>query len=133
MPNCRRCGKVLEPGDTITVADVGERCYECFNAEMADRCGVALRPSSFQPVELTDADGVPHTFQIRSMLVPTGHELEAVESAAAEGGYRFAVLGDVAGVFCVIARRALQWIGPRHNPIARVERVTRYTRERLGS
>jgi hypothetical protein len=94
MPNCGRCGKVLEPGDTITVVDIGERCYGCFNAEMADRLGVALAPLSLQPVELTDADGVPHTFQIRSMLVPTGHELEAVESTPAEGGYRFAVLGD---------------------------------------
>jgi hypothetical protein len=23
MPNCGHCGKVLEPGDTITVVDVG--------------------------------------------------------------------------------------------------------------
>jgi hypothetical protein len=84
----------LAPADTITVVDVGERCHGCFNAEMADRLGVDLAPSSFQPVELTGADGVPHTFQIRSMLLPTGHELEALESAPAEGGHRFAVLGD---------------------------------------
>lgn len=44
---------------------------------------------------LEDADGAPHTSLIRSILVPTGHELEAVEKTETNRpGYRFAVLGD---------------------------------------
>ena len=46
---------------------------------MADRLGVAFDNPPLQPIVIADADGVPHTFQIRSMLVATGHELEALE------------------------------------------------------
>jgi hypothetical protein len=44
---------------------------------------------------LEGPDDIPHTFLIRSILVPTGHELEAIEKTRDDGpGYRFAVLGD---------------------------------------
>lgn len=96
MPDCGLCGKRNESHDTITVAGVGDRCYGCFNTEMADRLGIDFDDTTLQPIVLSDADGVPHTFEIRSMLVPTGHELEAVESPRPEqGGYRFAVLGTL--------------------------------------
>jgi hypothetical protein len=57
--------------------------------------GLDYDAPQFQPVVLADADGAPHTFFIRSILVPTGHELEAVEKTENDRpGYRFAVLGD---------------------------------------
>lgn len=96
MPTCGRCGKHIESDETVSVADAGDRCYACFNNDMADRLGIDFDGTTLQPIVLADADGVPHTFQIRSMLVPTGHEMEAVESPRpAHGGYRFAVLGDL--------------------------------------
>jgi hypothetical protein len=37
---CGRCGKMLHAYDSISVADTGERCYRCFNKELAERLGV---------------------------------------------------------------------------------------------
>ena len=90
-----RCGATLEPSEAIHVAGEGPRCYPCFNREIAERMGLDYDAPQFQPVVLEDADGAPHTFVIRSILVPTGHELEAVEQTDDDRpGYRFAVLGD---------------------------------------
>jgi hypothetical protein len=92
---CGACGKPVGPFETIEVAGEGPRCYPCFNRETAARMGIDFHEPAFQPIVLADADGIPHTFKIRSMLVPTGHEIEALEfTNGASVGYRFAVLGD---------------------------------------
>ena len=79
----------------ITVSGVGQRCYRCFNEEMSARVGVAFDHTPLDPIVLADHDGVPRTFEIRSMLVATGHAMRAEEVPRRErGGYRFAVLGD---------------------------------------
>jgi hypothetical protein len=92
---CGACGKQLESGETIDVAGQGPRCYSCFNQETADRLGIDFDEPQFQPIVLEDADGRPHTFRFRSMLVPTGHEMEALETIDdPHEGYRFAILGD---------------------------------------
>ena len=46
---------------------------------------------------VTDVDGVRHPFEIRSMLVGTGHAMYAreVRHRDARGGYRFEILGDL--------------------------------------
>ncbi len=93
---CGACGKTLGPFESITVAGVGDRCYACFNRETADRIGVAFDNTSLQPIVIADADGVQHTFRIRSMLVATGHEMEALEIINDQQlGYFFRVLGEV--------------------------------------
>jgi hypothetical protein len=92
---CGACGKPLGSGETIHVAGDGVRCFPCFNRETADRLGIDFDEPSFQPIVLEDADGALHTFKFRSMLVPTGHEIEAFEvTDDGRAGYRFAVLGD---------------------------------------
>lgn len=92
---CGACGKALGSGETIHVAGDGPRCYPCFNRETADRLGIDFDEPQFQPIVREDAEGAPHTFKFRSMLVPTGHEIEAVEITDDErAGYRLAVLGD---------------------------------------
>jgi hypothetical protein len=92
---CGACGTTLGPSETIHVVGEGPRCYPCFNRAIAGRIGIDYDEPQFQPVVLEDADGAPHTFLIRSILVPTGHELEAVEKTETDRpGYRFAVLGD---------------------------------------
>lgn len=92
---CGVCGKAIGSFEVIHVAGEGARCYPCFNRVIADRLDMDFDEPEFQPIVLEDADGTLHTFKIRSMLVPTGHELEALEIVS-EGrvGYRFAVLGD---------------------------------------
>jgi hypothetical protein len=85
----------LGAGDSISVTGVGERCYTCFNEEIAARMGVEFDHTPLEPIELADADGVVHRFQIKSLLVATGREMAAEEVPRPErGGFRFAVLGD---------------------------------------
>ena len=92
---CGACGKALGSFDSISVAGVGDRCHPCFNREMAARLGVDFDHTPLQPIVIADADGVPHTFRIRSMLVATGHEMEALEITNDEQpGYGFRVLGE---------------------------------------
>jgi hypothetical protein len=93
---CGVCGQTLGPFECITVTGVGDRCYPCFNREMADRLGVDFDNTLLQPIVVPDVDGVPHTFQIRSMLVATGHEMEALEiTNDGQLGYCFRVLGEL--------------------------------------
>ena len=92
---CGRCKQRLKPHETISVADVGLRCYRCFNEETSAKMGVDFDNSPLQPVTVPDADGVAHTFEFRSMLVATGHALHAREAVSAgQEGYEFSVLGD---------------------------------------
>ena len=92
---CGACGKALWSFDSISVAGEGDRCHPCFNREMAARLGVDFDHTPLQPIVIADADGVPHTFRIRSMLVATGHEMEALEITNDEQpGYGFRVLGE---------------------------------------
>ena len=92
---CDKCGRALGTGESIMVSGVGERCYDCFNVEMATRMGVDFDHTPVQPIELTDAAGVKHRFEIQSLLVATGREMIAREVPAPDsGGYRFAVLDD---------------------------------------
>jgi hypothetical protein len=93
---CGACGKMLGSFESITVAGVGDRCYPCFNREMADRLSVDFDSTPLQPIVVPDLDGTPHTFQIRSMLVATGHEMEALEiTNDGQLGYCFRVLGEL--------------------------------------
>jgi hypothetical protein len=96
-PLCGLCGKILRPNDSISVAEVGERCYRCFNEELAERLGVDFDNTPIAPIVVTDVDGARHRFEIRSMLVGTGHAMYAreVRHRGARGGYRFEVLGDL--------------------------------------
>lgn len=93
---CGLCGKILRPYDSISVAQVGERCHRCFNEELAQRLGVDFDNTPIAPIVVTDVDDVRHRFEIRSMLVPTGHAMYAREITKrdARGGYRFEILGD---------------------------------------
>jgi hypothetical protein len=93
---CGRCGQALKSHESIFVASVGSRCYRCFNEETAAMMGVDFDNTPLQPVTVSDVDGVEHTFEFRSMLVPTGHALYARERLPEEqDGYEFSVLGNV--------------------------------------
>lgn len=93
---CGRRGRTIRSHETITVGGVGDRCYPCFNDEMSKHLGVDFDNTPLQPIVVADPDGVPRTFEIRSMLVATGHAMLAEEVPRRErGGYRFEVLGDL--------------------------------------
>jgi len=116
---CDRCGHPLQPHESISVLDVGLRCYTCFNEETAARMGVDFDQTQLQPVTVADADGIEHTFEFQSMLVPTGHALYARERLAEEReGYEFSVLGDfeadVWDLFKVLYDRIRRGLAVRH-------------------
>jgi hypothetical protein len=117
---CGLCRKSLRPCDSISVAEVGERCYRCFNEESAERLGIDFDNTPIAPIVVTDVDGVRHRFEIRSMLVGTGHSLSAheVRNREAKGGYRFEILGDpeadAQDLFRVLCKRIRQGLSVRH-------------------
>ena len=114
---CGLCGKILRPYDSISVAGVGERCSRCFNEESADRLGIDFDNTPIAPIVVTDVDGVRHRFEIRSMLVGTGHAMYARE-VRKRGGYRFAILGDfetdARDLFKLLRERIRQGLSVRH-------------------
>jgi len=116
---CGACGKSLESFDTIHVGQEGPRCYGCFNRETAERLGIVFDNRALQPIVVDDADGVPHTFTIRSMLVPTGHAMEALEIVGdGRQGYRFSVLGtheaDARELFALLDAKMRREMAIRH-------------------
>lgn len=117
---CGLCGKILRPHDSISVAEVGERCYRCFNEELAERLGVDFDNTPIAPFVVTDVDGTRHQFEIRSVLVGTGHAMYAREVSRrdARGGYRFAILGDLEAdaqdLFTRLRERIRQGLSVRH-------------------
>ncbi len=117
---CGLCRKSLRAFDSISVADVGERCYRCFNDEMADRLGIDFDNTPIAPITVADVDGVRHRFEIRSMLVGTGHAMYAreVRNREGEGGYRFEILGDLEAdardLFKLLRERIRQGLSVRH-------------------
>lgn len=114
---CGLCGKILPPHDSISVTDVGDRCHRCFNEELADRLGVDFDNT---PIGVTDADGVRHRFEIRSMLVAIGHAMYAPEVTNRDAaiGYRFPILGDhetdAHDPFTLLRARIRQGLSVRH-------------------
>lgn len=116
---CERCGQPLKSHESISVANVGLRCYPCFNKETAARMGVDFDHTRLEPIMVAGADGVEHTFDFRSMLVPTGHALHARERLPeGQEGYAFSVLGDfeadVWGLFEVLYERIQRGLAVRH-------------------
>lgn len=117
---CGLCGKTLRPDDSISVAEVGERCCRCFNEEAAERLGVDFDNTPIAPIVVTDVDGTRHQFEIRSMLVGTGHAMYAREVGHrdARAGYRFAILGDLEAdaqdLFTLLRERIRQGLSVRH-------------------
>jgi hypothetical protein len=83
---CGKCGRELGAGESISVTGVGERCYPCCNEEIAARMGVDFDDTPVQPIELADADGVRHRFEIQSLLAATGREMTAQERPRPEHG-----------------------------------------------
>ena len=52
---CGLCRKLLRPDDSISVTEVGERCYRCFNEESADRLGIDFDNTPIAPMRTAPA------------------------------------------------------------------------------
>jgi hypothetical protein len=75
-----------------------ELCNRCFNEEVARRDGIDFQHVEFDPIEMVDAAGQPHTFHFRLHLLGDQLSLDAFELRDEEPrGYQFQALGDPEG------------------------------------
>ena len=91
--SCVACRKPLEMPGAVWSGERGPLCPPCHNDSIARQMGLRFDNARLDPVTMEDHARRPHTFQIVSHLVPTGHAMKAIEVGVAEG-YEFAVLGD---------------------------------------
>lgn len=94
---CQSCRRLAPEYDIIhSLSEEGSRdlCTRCLNTEIAAREGIAFEHPQFEPVQMADADGKPHTFHFSTHLFGPGVALEAFEVRAGyRAGYRFEVIG----------------------------------------
>lgn len=86
----RRPGEHLPPlrqGDRRLRDDLGhgrgDHCYRCFNTDLARQLEIDYERAEFDPVTVEDAEGRPHTFKIRCLIVPRGSSSTPWRSARA--------------------------------------------------
>lgn len=91
--SCVACHQPIETPGAVWSGERGPLCPPCYNDSIARQTGLSFDNARLDPVTMEDHAGRPHTFQIVSHLVPTGHSMRATEMGVAEG-YEFAVLGD---------------------------------------
>jgi hypothetical protein len=93
--HCEDCGKVLVPYGSVHLGSIEgcyrELCLACYNATIAEQCGVDFEHAEFQPITLTDTDGVAHTFHFGLRLFGDRVALDAHEIQD-HGGYEFCVM-----------------------------------------
>jgi len=116
---CDMCEQPLEPFAAISVTGEGNYCFRCYNDALAGEHDIDFDNAELQPVTLRDAGGRPHTFRIHSLLVGTGHRMEAVEVRDDDtDGYRFCVLGeaehDALALFRSLYERMRAGLAARH-------------------
>jgi hypothetical protein len=95
---CKSCGKPLQPYGLVSLGSVekGYRdlCMACYNATIAEYSGVDFEHVDFEPIRLTDLDGVGHDFHFNIRLLGDIVALDALEMKGSEpGGYEFQVIG----------------------------------------
>jgi hypothetical protein len=101
---CESCGKDIHDVDAVYLSseDLKRKsrllCTKCFNETISESCGLDFRHPAFDPVDVKDSAGMAHKFIFKSVLVPTGLSIEAIEIGKEfPEGYRFQVLGDPEG------------------------------------
>ena len=92
---CGTYGATLGPSETIHVVGEGPRLLSLFQSRARRADWHRLRRAAVSAGRARRCGRCAAHVRIRSILVPTGHELEAVEKTETDRpGYRFAVLGD---------------------------------------
>jgi hypothetical protein len=101
---CESCGKDVQDIDVVYLSsqDLKRKsrllCTKCFNETISEACGLEFRHPAFDPIDVSDSEGISHRFVFKTVLVPTGLSIEAIEIGTEHPeGYRFQVLGDPDG------------------------------------
>lgn len=98
---CQACHARVPTFDVTHVGSIetGYRdlCSRCYNEEVARQAGLDFEHVSFQPIDMSDADGVQHRFHFLLRHLGDMLSLEAFEIRSGErAGYEFQVIGAAA-------------------------------------
>jgi hypothetical protein len=96
---CSSCNSVVQSHDGILVGQKsGEYdylCTKCYNESIAEYLGINFEHISFEPITVSDTDGVEHTFHFSIRLLPNMVIIRAVEmKEGIQDGYEFHVNDD---------------------------------------
>ncbi len=95
---CEGCGKPLMARSSVSLGsiDKGYRdlCMACYNATIAEYSGVDFEHADFEPIRLTDVDGVEHEFKFNLRLLGDKVALDAFEMKRSESGYEFQIIDE---------------------------------------
>jgi len=96
---CEKCGKLIAPYESVSLGSIEEGhqrlCMACTNTEIAKRNGVNFKHPEYQPMTLTDSEGVEHEFHFNTRFLGDRVAISALEIKNGEHrGYEFEVLGD---------------------------------------
>lgn len=110
---CHTCHEPIASYDSVRYgsADTGYRdlCSRCFNEEVARAGGLDFEHIQFDPVEMTDASGLPHRFHFNLHLLGDRVSLRAFELKDGDpGGYEFQVIGDPEGDLFVLMAQLIE-------------------------
>lgn len=119
---CESCGIEVPDYDLVLLSLRNRHqfhCSRCFNGIMAGAYGCEFEHPVFNPVSLTDLDGVSHDFHFRTLLFPTHVSIEALEMTGdGPGGYEFEVAGphdeDICGLFDRLLEKMNKALSTRH-------------------
>lgn len=89
---CEACG--AEPA-TSQLGDAGPLCDACFDERISARTGYPRLPDAPAPIDISDADGTPHTMSYRMVRAPSGGiSVRLAENTAPGEGFEFEAFGD---------------------------------------
>ena len=119
---CSSCGEAVKSHDGVhlTSEDSSEYlCSRCYNERMANDMDVNFSHVQFDPMTMTDLDGVSHTFIFRVHLFGEQLALNAIEETVdGYDGYTFAVIEDAEQdlfvTFRSLFQRMRRELGRRH-------------------
>jgi len=100
LVQCDRCGREAPSYEAVSYGSMDDGyeqlCGRCFNAEIATVAGLDdFEHVEFKPVRLTDSEGKPHEFHLRTHLFGTGVALDAFEVREdGPAGYQFQIIGE---------------------------------------
>ncbi len=142
---CESCGTSVAGFESISLGSMEDGykhlCTSCYNAVIAKHSGVEFEHLDFEPVRLSDVDGVWHQFEFSMRLLGDRVAIDAHEIKGEDlSGYRFQVIGfepegdmlELFGRLLTKMRRALSYrhleqtktglsIGPQQIVRARID------------
>jgi hypothetical protein len=119
---CSGCKKEVSSYDGVNITTGSNSrflCSRCYNESISKEFGLDFDHISFQPMTLTDKDGVDYTFHFQTRLFGDNVNIQALEIKKGEPkGYEFSEHGDVKddlfGIFAKLVDRLRRELERKH-------------------